>query len=273
MAHRVPISVKISARPPASRTLSSAALLRPMQHGLRPTLLAGRRRAGRLHQHHVARAAARRAASATAASTSATSTDSSPHEPSRLRRVRSPRAASPTTTSWSTPSRTASLPTASCSSRPTSPSSRISPSTATVRAAAPGRADRGQRLERGPHRVGVGVVGVVDDGHPVGAVVRPPSASGDSGRRRASALGDSSSGMPERERDRGRGRGVGAWCSPTSRSAPSASLGRRAQRERGRPPSSSATSRDAHVGVGGAPNVHDRAGSRRHRRAPAGRRR
>ena len=57
------------------------------------------------------------------------------------------------------------------------PSSNISPSTATVRRPdAP--ADDLQRLQRGLHRLGVGVVGVVDDDRAVGALadLHPPAA-------------------------------------------------------------------------------------------------
>ena len=74
-------------------------------------------------------------------------------------------------------------------SRDVSPSSSISPRTAQVRRRARRVADRAQRLERGVHRVGVGVVGVVDDGDAVRRARGPPSASG-VGRAADSALGD-----------------------------------------------------------------------------------
>ena len=93
----------------------------------------------------------------------------------------------PTTTSRDTSKRTASRPMRSCSDIASSPSSAISPSTAQLRRSAARPAGSaaghpGQRLQPGPHRVGVGVVGVVDDGDAVGAGAHLPSGAGTPGR-------------------------------------------------------------------------------------------
>ena len=67
---------------------------------------------------------------------------------------------------------------------------------------------RRQRRQRGPHRVGVGVVGVVDDGDPVGALdhLHPPPAARHGGAQRG---GQSGRGGPQLERDGGGGQRVG----------------------------------------------------------------
>ena len=93
----------------------------------------------------------------------------------------------------------------------------------------------GQRLERGAHRVGVGVVGVVDDDQAVGALVRAPSASGD--------------GRPRRGQRRRRPRPSGS---------PTASAMARPRPRRWRP--------------GGRPSWPSRTGAPARRRTPARRR-
>ncbi len=105
----------------------------------------------------------------------------------------------PTTTSCSMPRRTASRPTRSCSSPADSPSSLIAPSTATVRS--PGPVIWARVLQRGGHRVGAGVVGVVDDGDAVGAR-GPPCASA----RRARRSRAPATIVVERHAERGRRR-------------------------------------------------------------------
>ena len=101
-----------------------------------------------------------------------------PGTPPRRRRCRA--RGVPTATTTSTPASAAARPDLVVrASSASAPSSFISPSTATVRrAAAP--PDRGQRLDRGGHRRGVGVVGVVDHDQPVGALVQlhPPPRRG-----------------------------------------------------------------------------------------------
>ena len=66
-----------------------------------------------------------------------------------------------------------------------------------------------QRLERGPYRLRVGVVGVVDHGHAVGPLgdLHAPAAARYGCRAAASAT--SASGTPELQRDGGRGQRVG----------------------------------------------------------------
>ena len=70
-----------------------------------------------------------------------------------------------------------------------------------------------------PHRVGVGVVGVVDDHARRRGARAPPSASGDAGcavaEQRAAT---SASGMPSASGHRGGGGAFSTWCSPVSRS-------------------------------------------------------
>ena len=133
------------------------------------------RRAGRLHQHDVAGPQLVRS-SIERGIRVGTHVDSPFQEPSRAAPCAIGRAASPTAMSRDMSSRTASRPIASCSAAASAPSSAIGPSTATVRAGA-GPADRGQRLQRGPHRLRIGVVGVVDDDHAVGALgqLHPPA--------------------------------------------------------------------------------------------------
>ena len=105
----------------------------------------------------------------------------------------------PTTMSRDTSNRTASRPMRSCSDIASSPSSAISPSTAQLRrcsapAAAPSHP--GQRLQPGPHRVRVGVVGVVDHRHPVGAGADLHPVTATPGRPPASAAATCSTVAP-----------------------------------------------------------------------------
>ena len=140
----------------------------------------------------------------------------------------------PTTTSRDTSKRTASRPMRSCSVIASSPSSAISPSTAQLRRRS-GRArpaaagDPGQCLQAGPHRVGVGVVGVVDHRHAVGAgghlhpVPRHRAGAG----QRGGHLLDARRRIPARRPPRT------ARCSPGGRRA------RRARRRRRQRPACS----------------------------------
>ena len=105
---------------------------------------------------------------AVATARSSASTTSSPHEPSWLAPSRMARAPSPTTIVRPMLSRTHRRPIASCASR-ASGAELEHLAEHRDRAPVPPGQD-GQRLERGAHRVRVGVVGVVDDGDAVGPV-------------------------------------------------------------------------------------------------------
>ena len=90
-----------------------------------------------------------------------------------------PTASGPTATIRSTPAAAASRPSRSCSAR------RVGPELGhrAEDGDPPLARQAGERGQRGPHRLGVGVVGVVDDGDAVGAPGRPPCASGCAARR------------------------------------------------------------------------------------------
>ena len=166
-------------------------------------------------------------------------------------------------------------PTRSCSlaaSARARPSRRAPPDPPAVRPAIAASA-----ASAAAHRLGVGVVGVVDDGDAVGAVGRPPSASGSRPgaptarrrRRRAAA--------PTRQRGGGGRERVGhlvlarAACSAHRR----VRSPRRRRMKRGRARVVEAHVRGAHVGVRAAADGRrtPRVGARRHARPPAGRRR
>ena len=105
-------------------------------------------------------------------------------------------------------SRTTSLPTASCSSRLRRAQLEHLAEHGDRAGPRPAAADRGQRLERGAHRVGVGVVGVVEHRDAVGALgeLHPGGRGGGRGRQR----GDHGvEGYVEGQRHRGDGGGVG----------------------------------------------------------------
>ena len=124
---------------------------------------------------------------AVATARSSASTTSSPHEPSWLAPSRMARAPSPTTIVRPMFSRTHRRPMASCASRALGPELEHLAEHRDRATVPPGQ--DGQRLERGAHRVRVGVVGVVDDGDAVGPVdhvhaVRAEGVRGAEARRR-----------------------------------------------------------------------------------------
>ena len=131
----------------------------------------------------------------------------SPCQPASARAPSSTgRACSPTAIRPATPAWAASRPASAWLSAAMSPSSAMWPSTANPRRPAACRHMR-QRLDRGAHRIGVGVVGVVDDEHPVGALAHfhpPPAARG----RRRQRVGDRRDVHAEFGGDRGGGEGV-----------------------------------------------------------------
>ena len=103
----------------------------------------------------------------------------------------------------------------SCSSPENSPSSLISPSTATVRL--PGLRDLRERLQGRRHGVGAGVVGVVDDGDAARAAHAPPCASA---RRAARSAGRRRCRRCRRRacaRTAAAARAFMTWCSPSTR--------------------------------------------------------
>ena len=111
-------------------------------------------------------------------------------------------ASSPTTISPARPAAAAAGPPARAARSAWSPSSVIWPSTANAR---PPRAIAARRRQRRPHRLRVGVVGVVDDGDPVRAPgdLHPPPAPGhrrgqpgrDGGQRHAELAGQRGGGQ------------------------------------------------------------------------------
>ena len=130
---------------------------------------------------------------------------SSPRAATRASRM--PSAPAPTTTTWSIPS--------SSGQRPDRAVLLLRASAelehrAQHRDRAPTRAlaHPGERLQGSPHRVGVGVVGVVHDDEPVGPLVQlhPPLRQVVDP---AQALGDLGESQPRRECGGGGGRGVG----------------------------------------------------------------
>ena len=167
------------------------------------------------------------------------------------------------------PASAAARPTSRCASSASAPSSFISPSTATVRRERR-RPIAVERLDRGRHGRGVGVVGVVDDDQPVGALVHlHPPARGRLGG--AQPLGHAAGREARRDRHRG-GRGgvehlVGPdWVSRTRCHAPaypSSKVGRpRSSSSRPRQVTSPAGAEREHAGVGAAPPSR-RSGRRR----------
>ena len=150
-------SVKTSETPPATRSGDHAvALARVGRRGSGAPPTSTTSRARRLP------AGVPHAADRMPASISATSTDSPSHEPSRPAARWMWRARSPTTTSLRDVE--AHRRAGRCGRAPPaaySPSSAISPSTATERC--PGGDDLREGLQGGRRRIGAGVVGVVDD--------------------------------------------------------------------------------------------------------------
>ena len=172
IAQRVPSSVPTRPSAPASRIAliahrPSASSAAPPPPGRRPALrvplpamLSQAPRRPRATRHERARGPApgRRR---------------TPPSPARSRRCALPRAsagpAPPPRRVGRCPSAATSRPSSSCSWRLASPSSRISPSTATVRRPGTPIGDVDERPDRGSHAVRVRVVGVVDDHHAVRA--------------------------------------------------------------------------------------------------------
>ena len=110
-------------------------------------------------------------------------------------------------------------------------------------------------LERGPHRLGVGVVGVVDDGHAVGAVgdLHPPAAA--RRRRPTAAAATASSGRPSASAAAAAASALATWCSPSRPQRHRALVPRRRP---GEPRRGRVVERDVlgpHVGVGRRPKV------------------
>ena len=158
-----------------------------------------------LDQDDVARARAAAPAAARAAARSGTCTDSSPAtRPAADAPSAMPTASGPTATTRSTPAAAASRPSRSCSAAASGPSSPMAPRTAIRRRAG----QPGQRGQGGAHRLGVGVVGVVDDGDAVGAPgdLHAPAAARAGGRQRR---GDVGRRHARRERGAGRRQRVG----------------------------------------------------------------
>ena len=90
---------------------------------------------------------------------------------------------------------------------------------------APGH--RGQRPQRGGHRLRVGVVGVVDDEHavrPLGDLHPPPATAA---RPRPSAAATAGSGMPSSSATAAAASELPTWCSPCTASVTGTRPGRR----------------------------------------------
>ena len=152
-------------------------------------------------------------------------------------------------------------------SRASSPSSAIGPRTAQVRRRLAAAHD-GERLERGPHRLGVGVVGVVDDGDAVGPLgdLHAPAADRARPRRAASATCATSSVDPAPSTAAATASALATWCSPRScRRDVGAPCGA-TQRERRPARRRRARTSSARTSASGAvPKVDDRARSVRGR--------
>ena len=116
----------------------------------------------------------------------------------------------------------------------------------------------GQRGQRGPHRLGVGVVRVVDHGDAVGPPVdlHPPPAARLGSRQRG---GDSAGAMPRARAAPAADSALATWCSPTTRRLTGASPPRRRSSKEARPWSSSVDGGRADVGVGRPADVTTRA--------------
>ena len=183
-----------------------------------------------------------------------------PRPPGRRRRARRRRGA------------TTSAPTSACSASDSSPSSSISPSTAQVRRPSPIRASA---VERGAHRVGVRVVGVVDDGDAVGPLddLHPPAADRSRGLQRGT---DRLERQAELGGHGGRGERVADVVRPTRPRCTGAGCpAGRAQVNEARPPGVEARRPSARTSASSAsPTRTTRAVvTRRPSRARAGRRR
>ncbi len=221
--------------------------------------------AGRRHP-----AAAARCSRAYAASTSGTCTDSSPHEPSCTAPVWIGRAPGPTATSRETLSRTASRPISSWAVSESGPELEH---LAQHGPRAPAAGHPHERLQSRPHRVGVGVVGVVDDAHAVGAVgdLHAPAAHGPGSAQRR---GDRVDGHGELARHRRDGQGVGHVVLAEEREPHRRRALGRHERERGARLVVEGDVVGPHVAVGRPPDEHARArGCARAWPARAGRRR